>query len=1352
LLELEDRVVPALLGQELFPVNNPWNQNISNAPVASNSAAIISHIGPSVRLHPDWGADNAANGDSPLYGIPVNIVHGNSTAKVNVSIDNYPGESDITPVPIPANAVIEGDYQNGPNPNGGGYNSGQRGDSHLIIWDEDTNTAYELYGVTRPTDPTLFPNTSGVELPHTDGLWHAAQETVWNMNTNTFRTLGETSADAAGLSILAGLVRPDEGLPVSQGGQGAIDHALRVTLPSGDVNPQYIYPASHMVSTSQGANNLPLGGRLRLANTPAIDALIAAMPPESQIIATAMQQYGLIVADIGSAMYVTGSSATVDNVDSPNLDLTWNLNDIFASNGLEALNAGDFQVVNLTPVVTGLSGTSGSAGSTVTISGQNFSGAAGHLSVFFGTTAASSVTYVSDSQLTVVVPSGTGTVNVTVQSGVNETDNISDHPSANVNQPIFGYGTSAVSAADQFTYSSASQTISGANSTIGFASPTVVSGATDLLTIVVEDTTGKAVSSLASSAFSFKLSGGTSAGTFGTVTATATPGTYTASFTGTTAGTASTLTATVNGVTLTNLPTVMVSTGPVSATSTASFATGTVAAGNTDLLTVVVKDGAGNPISGLSSSSFSLALAGGASAGTFGAIAATTTPGTYAATFTGTTAGTASTLTATVSGVTLNTKPTVQVIAGGISSTNSKVGFASPTVASGGTDDVTIVVEDNAGNPVSGLASSAFGFALADGTSAGSFGPVEPTTTPGTYTALFTATTAGTASTLTATVSGVTLASAPTVQVSAGGISGANSTVTFASPTVVSGTTDVLTIVARDSTGNPVSGLASSAFGFKLSGGASAGTFGAVTATATAGTYTAVFTGTTAGTVTTLTATVSGVALTSQTTVTVTAGPVSATTSKASFAASTVAPGSTDLLTIAVKDAAGNPISGLASTAFSLALTGGTSAGTFGAVTATTTPGTYTATFTGTTAGTAGTLTATVSGVTLTSVPTLEVVVASYPPPMNLQATPGNGRVTFSFTPVTAPVSYYPYAQLINGTLYPIYVGFTNPFTITANNSGPLVNGKTYTFEVAITYASGHTSAWSSPVTVTVGGTTAAPTVGGVTPARGPATGGAMVTITGTNFTGATGVAFGSIPAAAFTVMSATQITATEPAGTAGQSVNITVTTPGGTSATTTADKFTFVAAPRITTQPVSATVTAGQPATFKVVASGDGLSYQWQKQIDSAWVSVSTSITSSFLGATTASFTITSSATGDAGTYRVVVSSAGGAVDSSAVTLTVNPAVAPTITKNPTNQTVAVGSTVKLTAKAAGSPTPSVQWQISTGGAFANIPGATSTTYTVIAAASENGDQFRAVFTNSAGQVITTAATLTTKSASPSA
>jgi hypothetical protein len=450
-LELENRLVPTLLGQQIFPSDNAWNQNISNAPVAANSASIIAHIGGSVtRLTPNWYADKPADGAAPLYGIPFNVVHGNSTGKVSVGIDNFPDESDVQPVPIPPNAVLEGDFENGPNPNGGGYNPNQRGDSHLVIWDEDNNVAYELYGVTRPGDPTLFPDNANVEHPHTDGLWHAVQETVWNMSTDTFRTLGETSADAAGLSILAGLVRPDEGLTVAQGGQGVINHALRVTLPFSDINPQYVYPASHMVSTSQANSNLPLGSRLRLANTLAVNAKINNMPPESQIIANAMQQYGLIVADFGNAMYVSGASASMDA--NNNVGLTWNLNDIFASNGLESLNAADFQVVNIKPVVDGLSSSSAATGSSISIFGQNFSGAAGRLSVLFGNTPAASVTVLSDSLLTAVVPSGSGTVDVTVRSGINEVDNFSVNPNANVNGPVFGYGTSATSAADMFTF------------------------------------------------------------------------------------------------------------------------------------------------------------------------------------------------------------------------------------------------------------------------------------------------------------------------------------------------------------------------------------------------------------------------------------------------------------------------------------------------------------------------------------------------------------------------------------------------------------------------------------------------------------------------------------------------------------------------------------------------------------------------------------------------------------------------------------------------------------------------------------------------------------------------------------
>jgi hypothetical protein len=111
--------------------------------------------------------------------------------------------------------------------------------------------------------------------------------------------------------------------------------------------------------------------------------------------------------------------------------------------------------------VTGLSANTGAAGSSITITGQNFSGAAGQLSVFFGSTAASNVTVLSDTQVSVAVPSGSGTVDVTVQSGVNETDTLSSNPNANVNAPIFGYGTSATSPADVFTFTTDTTTTEG---------------------------------------------------------------------------------------------------------------------------------------------------------------------------------------------------------------------------------------------------------------------------------------------------------------------------------------------------------------------------------------------------------------------------------------------------------------------------------------------------------------------------------------------------------------------------------------------------------------------------------------------------------------------------------------------------------------------------------------------------------------------------------------------------------------------------------------------------------------------------------------------------------------------------
>jgi len=464
LVSLEPRALLTLLGQQLFPSDNPWNQKIAAAPVAWNSTAIINNIISlygNGNFHPDFGQDTQSS--NPLYGIPFNVVHGNSQAKVHVVIDAYPGESDLKDAPIPANAVLEGDNQNGPV-----IGLGNRGDSHLIVWDEDNNIAYEFYNASRPSE-------------NSDGQWHAAQESVWNMNTDTFRTLGWTSADAAGLPILPGLVRPDEALPVSQGGQGAIDHAIRMTLQNNIILDQFLYPASHIANSGNNpAVQPPMGARLRLKAN--VD--ISQLNPESQIIAQAMKTYGLIVADNGSNFYATGASYSVDA--NNNLTLTWNDNDIQDStHGLKSLTFSDFEVVNLTPVVAGLSASSGSPGSTVTITGANFSGAAGQLQVLFGSTAATNVTVVDDSHVTATIPSGTGTVDVRVQSGVTEPD------SENINNPIFGYGVSAVTAADQFTYGGSVGNQPPTIAQPASATPNPVTGTTTALSVLGADDGGE---------------------------------------------------------------------------------------------------------------------------------------------------------------------------------------------------------------------------------------------------------------------------------------------------------------------------------------------------------------------------------------------------------------------------------------------------------------------------------------------------------------------------------------------------------------------------------------------------------------------------------------------------------------------------------------------------------------------------------------------------------------------------------------------------------------------------------------------------------------------------------------------
>jgi hypothetical protein len=363
---LEDRTVPTLLGNTLFPANNPWNENIASAPVAANSATLVASIGATASLHPDFGTTYAG----ALNGIPFNVVSG-SQAKVNIIIDAYPGESDLQPIPIPAGAVIEGD----PLPS-----AQNTSDRHLIVYDATNNIVYETWNTHKPSEEP-------------DGQWHADSEAVWNLNANTFRTAGYTSADAAGLPILPGLVRPDEVLD-----QGVITHALRFTVPA--TQNSYVFPASH-VAGSNNANLPPMGERFRLKAS--FD--ISGFSKSDQVILQALKTYGMIVADNGASWYLSGSPSS-----------RWNDSDLHS---LSQVPGNAFEAVDLTPVVSSLGVTSGSpsGGLQVTINGLNFSGGAGMTKVLFGGTPATSVQVLSDTQIIATSPShAAGPVDVTVQS------------------------------------------------------------------------------------------------------------------------------------------------------------------------------------------------------------------------------------------------------------------------------------------------------------------------------------------------------------------------------------------------------------------------------------------------------------------------------------------------------------------------------------------------------------------------------------------------------------------------------------------------------------------------------------------------------------------------------------------------------------------------------------------------------------------------------------------------------------------------------------------------------------------------------------------------------------------------
>ena len=284
----------SLHGKQLFPPDNPWNQDISQIPVDPNSANLIASIGLSTGLHADFGTvyNGAPN------GIPYVVVAGSQTP-VPMNFVAYGDESDPGPYPVPSDAPIEGGL-------------GSTGDRHVLVIDRD---AWKLYELGR-----AFPINNGAS-------WNADCGAVFDLNSNALRPAGWTSADAAGLPIFPGLVRYDEVIE-----QGFIGHALRFTVQNS--RHAYVSPARHYASSSTNSNLPPMGMRVRLKAS----VNISGFSPAMQVILRAMKQFGMIVADNGSNWYVSGAP-----------DPRWSDSDLHT---LGTIKGSDFEVVQMGTIVT----------------------------------------------------------------------------------------------------------------------------------------------------------------------------------------------------------------------------------------------------------------------------------------------------------------------------------------------------------------------------------------------------------------------------------------------------------------------------------------------------------------------------------------------------------------------------------------------------------------------------------------------------------------------------------------------------------------------------------------------------------------------------------------------------------------------------------------------------------------------------------------------------------------------------------------------------------------------------------------------------------------------------------------
>jgi hypothetical protein len=257
-----DRILEAL---QVFPPDNPWNQDISKWPVHPNSKNIIASIGPAkpFRYNPDMG----------FVLVPPD------QKRVRVQIKTYPGESDKGPFPVPDNLPIEGwpaNYRRSAKLKRLTLDDVQRdqlkegGDRHALVVDPVNRMLYEFY-----------------QARKTNAGWVAAQASVFDLKTNKLRPEGWTSADAAGLPIFPAVVRHDELK------RGMVEHAMRVTVRK--TRRAYVYPATHFASRSNDPNLPRMGERLRLRQ----DYDVSGFSPPVQAILKGLKKYGMFVADNG---------------------------------------------------------------------------------------------------------------------------------------------------------------------------------------------------------------------------------------------------------------------------------------------------------------------------------------------------------------------------------------------------------------------------------------------------------------------------------------------------------------------------------------------------------------------------------------------------------------------------------------------------------------------------------------------------------------------------------------------------------------------------------------------------------------------------------------------------------------------------------------------------------------------------------------------------------------------------------------------------------------------------------------------------------------------------------------------